>query len=135
MTIPGIDRASACAILAEIVPNLYVFGSSEHLAAWSELCPGNGESAGKRRRVNTRRGGKTLRAVLVECAHGAARTRGCRFQGYRKALMVRRGYKRAIVATARKMLQIIYVVLRDSTAYHDPEADYEALMVSRNAPR
>ena len=87
MTIPGIDRASACAILAEIGPDLDVFGSSEHLAAWSGLCPGNGESAGKRRKVKTRRGSKTLRAVLVECAHGAARTRGCQFQGYHKALM------------------------------------------------
>ena len=135
MTIPGIDRASACAILAEIGPDLDVFGSSEHLAAWSGLCPGNGESAGKRRKVKTRRGSKTLRAVLVECAHGAARTRGCQFQGYHKALMVRRGYKRAIVATAHKMLRVIYVVLRDGTPYHDPEADYEALMVSRNAPR
>lgn len=135
MTIPGIDRSSACAILAEIGPNLDVFGSSEHLAAWAGLCPGNGESAGKRRKVSTRRGCKTLRAVLIECAHGAARTRGCQFQGYHKALMVRRGYKRAIVATAHKMLRVIYVVLRDGTPYHDPEADYEALMVNRNAPR
>ena len=135
MTIPGIDRASACAILAEIGPELDVFGSSDRLAAWAGLCPGNGESAGKRRKVQTRRGCKTLRTVLVECAHGAARTRGCQFQGYHKALMVRRGYKRAIVATAHKLLRVIYVVLRDERPYHDPEADYEALMVNRNAPR
>ena len=95
----------------------------------------NGESAGKRRKVKTRRGSKALHAVLVECAHGAARTRGCQFQGYHKALMVRRGYKRAIVATGHKMLWMIYVVLRDGTPYHDREADYESLMVSRNAPR
>ena len=135
LTIPGIDRSSACAIVAEIGPDLAVFGSSERLAAWAGLCPGNGESAGKRRQVNTRRGSKTLRSVLVECAHGAARTRGCQFRGYHKAVMVRRGYKRAIVATAHKMLRVIYVVLRDVKPYHDPEADYESLMVSRNAPR
>ena len=135
LTIPGIDRSSACAILAEVGPDLDVFGSSEHLAAWAGVCPGNGESAGKRRRVRTRRGSKTLRGVLVECAHGAARTNGCQFQGYHKALTVRRGYKRATVATAHKLLRVIYVVLRDGTPYHDPEADYEALMVSRNAPR
>ena len=76
-----------------------------------------------------------MRAVLVECAHGAARTRGCQFRGYHKGVMVRRGYKRAIVATAHKMLRVIYVVLRDAKPYHDPEADYESLMVSRNAPR
>ena len=135
LTIPGINRASACAILAEIGPDLDIFGSSERLAAWAGLCPGNGESAGKRRKVKTRRGSKTLRTVLVECAHGAARTRGCQFRGYHKALMVRRGYKRAIVATAHKLLRVIYVVLREGRPYYDPEADYEALMVSRNAPR
>ena len=135
LTIPGIDRASACAIVAEIGPDLDVFGSSERLAAWAGLCPGNSESAGKRRQVTTRRGSKTLRTVLVECAHGAARTRGCQFRGYHKAVMVRRGYKRAIVATAHKMLRVIYVVLRDAKPYHDPEADYESLLVSRNAPR
>ena len=135
LTIPGIDRASACAILAEVGPDLEVFGSSERLAAWAGLCPGNRQSAGKRRVDRTRKGSKTLRAVLVECAHGAARTNGCQFRGYHKALMVRRGYKRAIVATAHKILRVIYVVLRDGTPYYDPEADYEALMVSRNAPR
>ena len=135
MTIPGIDRASACAILAEIGPDLDAFGCVDRLAAWAGLCPGNSESAGKRRATRTRMGNKTLRAVLVECAHGAARTNGCQFQGYHKALTVRRGYKRAIVATAHKMLRVLYVVLRDAKPYHDPEADYEELMVRRNAPR
>ena len=134
-TIPGIDRPSACAILAEIGPDLEVFGGAERLAAWAGLCPGNDRSAGKRRSARARRGNKTLRAVLVECAHGAARTHGCQFRGYHKALMVRRGYKRAIVATAHKLLRVLYVVLRDARPYHDPEADYEELMVRRNAPR
>ena len=134
-TIPGIDRPSACAILAEIGPDLDAFGCAERLAAWAGVCPGNSESAGKRRSTRTRSGNKTLRAVLVECAHGAARTHGCQFRGYHKALMVRRGYKRAIVATAHKLLRVLYVVLRDARPYHDPEADYEELMVRRNAPR
>lgn len=134
-TIPGIDRPSACAILAEIGPDLGVFGCAERLAAWAGLCPGNDRSAGKRRSTRTRRGSKTLRTVLVECAHAAARTHGCQFRGYHKALMVRRGYKRAIVATAHKLLRVLYVVLRDAQPYHDPEADYEELMVRRNAPR
>ena len=134
-TIPGIDRPSACAILAEIGPDLDAFANAERLAASTGLCPGNSESAGKRRATRSRMGSKALRAVLVECAHGAARTQGCQFRGYHKALMVRRGYKRAIVATAHKLLRVLYVVLRDARPYHDPEADYEQLMVRRNAPR
>ena len=77
----------------------------------------------------------TLRRVLIECAHGAARTDNCQFQGYHKALQVRRGYKRAIVATVHKLLRVIYSVLRTGKPYRDPETDYEAMMVKRNASR
>lgn len=134
-TIPGIDRGSACAILAEIGPDLGVFPSAEHLASWSGLCSGNNESAGKRRSSRSRMGNKTLKSVLVECAHGAARTKGSQFHSFCKGIAIRRGYGRAIVATAHKLLRIIYAVLRDMKPYYDAGADYEALMVARNAPR
>ncbi len=88
MTIPGIDRASA--ILVELGPDIGVFASRRHCAAWAGLCPGNNQSAGKRRHGRTRRGNLTLREVLIECAHAAARTHHCRFRGYYKALTVRR---------------------------------------------
>ncbi len=134
-TIPGVDRHSARTILIELGPDIDAFGSKESLAAWAGLCPGNNESAGKRRMARTRRGSTTLRATLVECAHGAARTKGCQFGAHHRALAARRGYKRAIVAGAHKMLRIIYVVLKTGQPYYDRTADYEALMVKRNAPR
>ena len=134
-TIPGVDHTSACAVLSEIGPDMDVFGDARRLAAWAGLCPGNNESAGKRRSGRTRRGSRTVRAVLVECAHGAARTNNCQFQKYHKALTVRRGYKRAVVATAHKLLRCIFAVLRDGTPYRDPATDYEELLVKRNAPR
>ena len=135
MTIPGIDRESACATLIELGPDIRVFHSRRHCAAWAGLCPENNESAGKRRISRTRRGNLTLREVLIECAHGAARTHDCQFEGYHKALAIRRSTKRAIVATAHKMLRAIYAVLRDQQPYRDPQTDYEAIMVRRNAPR
>ena len=134
-TIPGIDRRSASAILIELGPDLGVFASPRHCAAWAGLCPGNNESAGKRRSGRARRGNTTLREVLIECAHGAARTGQCQFQGYHKALTVRRGYKRATVATAHKLLRVLFRCLSAGTAYRDPQTDYEAMMVKRNAPR
>ena len=73
--------------------------------------------------------------MLIECAHAAVRTRGCQFQSYYRSLRARRGSKRAIVATAHKMLRVIYSVLKNRKPYRDPETDYEALMVLRNAPR
>ena len=134
-TIPGIDRAGAGAILVELGPDIGVFASARHCAAWAGLCPGNNESAGKRRSGRTRRGNTTLREVLVECAHAAARTHDCQFRGYHKAPAVRRGYKRATVATAHKLPRVIHCVLKTNAPYRDPETDYEALMVKRNAPR
>ncbi len=134
-TIPGIDQGSACAILVEIGPDIGVFPSAKHLASWSGVCSGNNESAGKRRSSRTRMGNKTLKDVLVECAHGATRTKSSQFHSYCKGLAIRRGYKRAIVATAHKLLRIVYAVLRDMKPYYDKGADYEALMVARNAPR
>ena len=134
-TIPGVGRTAASTILIEIGPDIEVFASKERFAAWAGLCPGNNESGGKRRKTRTRRGSKTLRATLVECAHGAARTKGCQFEAHHRALAARRGYKRAIVAGAHKMLRIIYVVLKNGRPYYDRTADYDALMVKRNAPR
>lgn len=135
MTIPGISMASACAILAETGPDMDAFASADHLASWAGLCPGNNESGGKRRSGRAVKGNRHLRATLAECAQAAARTKGCQFQGYHKSLMLRKGYKRAVIATAHKMLRVIHSVLRSGTPYRDPEADHEALMVRRNAPR
>ena len=134
-TIPGVSRESAMAILIELGPDMSVFPSARHCAAWAGLCPGNNESAGKRRSGRTRRGNPTLRAILIECAHAAIRTKGCQFQSYHEAVKSRRGYKRAVVATAHKMLRIIYAMLRDGKPYADPGIDYEAISIDRKAAR
>ncbi len=134
-TLPGVGRESACEILVETGPDIDVFPSSSRFAAWAGLCPGNSESGGKRASGRARKGNAALRAVLTECALGAARTQHCQFRGFHKALTVRRGYKRATLATAHKMLRCIYAVLRDNKPYQDPETDYEQLLVARNAPR
>ncbi|MCY3671644.1 MAG: IS110 family transposase [Alphaproteobacteria bacterium] len=135
-TIPGIDRASACAILAEIGPTpAQDFADAAHLGAWAGVCPGNNISAGKRRSGRARAGNRHLRQALAECAHGAARTKGSQFAGYYRALTARRGSKRAILATAYKLLRTVYAVLREERHYRDPSIDYEQLHVQRNAPR
>ena len=134
-TIPGIDLGSACTILVEIGPDLGAFREARHLGAWAGVAPGNNTSAGKRRSGRARPGNRTLRATLAECAHGAARTTGSQFHGYHRALAARLGYKRAILATAHKLLRVIHAVLRDDRPYTDPGIDYEQLVVERNAPR
>ena len=122
-------------MLIEIGPDIEMSACKDRFAVWAGLCPGNDKSAGKRRNARTCRGSKTLRATLVECAQGAVRTKGCQFEAYHRAFAARRGYKRAIVACAHKMLRIIYVVLKIGRPYQDRTADYDALMGKPNAPR
>ena len=101
-TIPGIDLGSASTILVEIGPDVGAFRGPRHLCAWAGVAPGNNASAGKRRSGRTLPGNRTLRATLAECAHGAARCTSSQFHGYHQTLAARRGYKRAILATAMR---------------------------------
>ncbi len=135
-TIPGIARSSAHAILAELGPEpTQVCATAARLAAWAGVCPGNNESAGKRRSGRVRAGNPTLRATLTECAHGAARTKDSQFHGFHATMTARHGYKRAILATAHKLLRTVYAVLRDDRPYQAPQVDYEQLLAQRNGPR
>ena len=110
------------------------FGSAAQLASWAGMCPGNNESAGKRKSGRTRKGNRSIRQVLCEISNAAHRT-DSQFKGKYKGLVIRRGHKRTIVAIGHKILRIIFTLLRDLTPYHDPAVGYEELMVKRNAPR
>ena len=130
-TIPDICPDSAMTLLVEI----QVFANARSFGAWSGTAPGSNESGGKRRNARIRHGNRHLTVNLIECAHAAARTKDCQFQAYHKALTVRRGYRRATVATAHKLARTIYAVLRDRQPYRDPAVNYEELVMRRNAPR
>lgn len=133
-TLPGIDLMGAAMLLVEIGGDMSVFGSAKRLASWVGICPGNNESAGKRKSGHIRKGNAWVRRLLCEFAQAAARSH-CALKGKFSALSVRKGHKRSIVALAHKMLRIIYAMLSKQTHYKDKSVDYEALMVARNAPR
>lgn len=133
-TVPGIDRLGAAMLLVEIGADMDSFGSAERLASWVGICPGNNESAGKRKSGRTRQGNAWVRRLLCEFAQAASRTR-CALKDKFSALAIRKGHKRSIVALAHKMLRIVYAMLANTTPYQDHTVDYEALMVGRNAPR
>ena len=133
-TIPGIDIQGAAMLLVEIGADMNVFGSAERLASWVGICPGNNESAGKRKSGRIRRGNAWVRRLLCEFAQAAARTR-CALKAKFDSLAIRKGHKKSIVALAHKMLRTIYAMLSSGTHYKDRTVDYEALSVARNAPR
>ncbi|MCA1605558.1 MAG: IS110 family transposase, partial [Acidobacteria bacterium] len=97
-TIPGISRRAAEVLLAEIGSDMSRFPSAKHLASWAGICPGNHESAGKRRSGKTRKGSRWLRQVLIEAAHGAAHTKQTYLGALYRRLAARRGTKKALVA-------------------------------------
>lgn len=133
-TIPGIDQMGAAMLLVEISTDMDSFGSAEKLASWVGICPGNNESAGKRKSGKTRKGNAWVRRLLCEFAQAASRSR-CALKDKFAALSIRKGHKKSIVALAHKMLRIIFAILKDNKPYHDRVVDYEALSVQRNAPR
>lgn len=133
-TIPGIDQMGAAMLLVEISTDMDSFGSAEKLASWVGICPGNNESAGKRKSGKTRKGNAWVRRLLCEFAQAASRSR-CALKDKFAALSIRKGHKKSIVALAHKMLRIIFAILKNNTAYHDRAVDYEALSVQKNAPR
>ena len=133
-TLPGIDLMGAAMLLVQIGGDMSVFGSAQRLASWVGMCPGNNESAGKRKSGRIRKGNAWVRRLLCEFAQAAGRSR-CALKDKLQALNVRKGHKRSIVALGHKMLRTIYAMLAKNTHYVNKTVDYEALMVARNAPR
>jgi transposase len=133
-TVPGIDLLGAAMLLVEIGGDMGVFGSADRLASWVGICPGNNESAGKRKSSRIRRGNAWVRRLLCEFAQAAARSR-CALKDKFQALVVRKGHKRSIIALGHKMLRIVFTMLKAGQPYMDSTVDYEAMSVARNAPR
>jgi transposase len=120
-TIPGISRRTAEVVIAEIGADMGVFPTAGHLASWARLCPGNDESAGKRRSGRTRRGNHWLKQALVQAAWSAGRMKRGHWPGVFRGLARRRGRKRAVIALAHALLVTCYYLLKDGTTYQAPE--------------
>jgi transposase len=123
-TIPGVGRRTAEVLLAEIGADLSRFPTARHLASWAGLCPGNDESAGKRRSGRTRKGSPWLRTALVEAARAAARTKDTYPAAQYRRLAARRGAKRAAVAVAHSLLAMVYALLTQRVTYHELGGQY-----------
>jgi len=119
MQIPGVDWVVAAVLIAEIGVDMSVFVSVYHLSAWAGVCPGNHESAGKRKSGRARKGNVHLRTILVGAAICASRTKGSYLKDKFHRLKVRRGGLRAAVAIAHKILVSAYHMLVKNVPYRD----------------
>jgi transposase len=121
---PGINRRVAEVIVAEAGTDMSRFPSARHFASWIGLCPGQNESAGKRRSGKTRKGNRALRCALVEAAHGAVRKKGSYLGALYRRLAARRGKKKALIAVAHSLAVSIYHMLKQQKPFADLGADY-----------
>lgn len=116
-TIPAIGQSAAEVIVAEIGADMSRFATAGHLVSWAGLCPGHDESAGKRRSGRTTKGSPWLRTILVQVAWAASHTKktifGATYQRWAKRL----GKKKALIAVARKILELAYYLLKSKSDY------------------
>ncbi|HWQ18820.1 MAG TPA: IS110 family transposase [Methanotrichaceae archaeon] len=122
-TIPGISKASAAAIIAEIGVDMSQFPDDAHLASWAGMCPGNNESAGIKKSSKIRKGNSFLKGTLAEVSWAASKTKGSEYSAIYHGIAKRRGKKRALVALGHCILRDIYRVLKTGEAYVDQGAE------------
>jgi transposase len=106
-------------IISEIGLNRKQFEDAKHLASWAGLCPGNWESAGKRKSGRIRKGSAWLRRHLCQSAWAVSTKRDHYLSALFRRLAARRGVKRATMAVAHALLSIAYRILRDPVEYRD----------------
>ena len=120
----GIQRRGAECITAEIGADMTRFATARHLASWAGRCPGNDQSAGKRRSGKTRNGSKWLDFALQEAAMAAIRVKGHYLEAQYRRLKPRRGHKRALGAVKHTMICAIWHMLSTGATYRDLGGDY-----------
>ena len=122
--IPGVGKRSSEIILAEIGQDMSRFPTAGHISSWAGVCPGNNESAGKRRSGKTRKGNKTLKSILTQCAQAAVKRKDTFFYAQYQRIAMRRGKKRAILAVAHSILIAIYYMIKEDKEYEELGANF-----------
>lgn len=123
-TIPGVQRRTAEVIIAEIGVDMSIFPTAKELASWAGQCPGNDQSAGRRRSGKTRKGSKWLDWALEEAALAATRTNDVYLQAQYQRLRPRRGHKKALGAVKHSIIIACWHMLTTGELYNDLGGDY-----------
>lgn len=111
-------------LIAELGTDLSVFPDADHCASWAGLVPGENESAGKKKSVRCRKGNKFLRRVLAQAAWASSRCKTGYLRAFFYRVKARRGWSKAIVAVAHKILVFAFRMLSTNTPYQDLGDDY-----------
>ncbi|HEM4130349.1 TPA: IS110 family transposase, partial [Streptococcus suis] len=116
-SIPGIDIITASVIISEVGVDMSQFPTAGHLASWAGLCPGNNESAGKKRSTKIRHGNSYLKKCLCQAAFAARNKKGSPLAERFYQIQSRRGSQKATIALAHQLLKIAYILLQEQITY------------------
>ena len=117
MTMPGVDYYAAMVLLSEI-GDVHRFSSDEKLVSWVGLAPQTHQSGESNWTGHiSRKGSKRARWTLGQCAQSAGQ-HDPRMREFYERIERKHGSQKAIVAVARKMLTIMYVMLIRNEPYH-----------------
>ena len=122
-TIPALQRRAATIIISELGTDLSMFPSARHLCKWAGLCPGDNESAKKKKSSRITHGNPRIKSVMTQCAWAATRCKNFFLRDWFYRLRTRRGTKKALIAVARKLLSIVWHILTTGEVYD--ESRYE----------
>jgi len=122
--VKGIGDQSTEIILAEIGDNVKSFPTADHLAAWTGLAPGNHQTADHIKPMPTREGNKHLRSALIAVAWAAVRSKNSYWRALFSHLHKKMHHNKAIVVVARKLLKVIYKIIKGVYTYTEYGADY-----------
>ena len=127
--VPGINTLSAQYILSGLGPELTTFPNAASLASWAGLCPGNNESAGKRKSGRSSVRKHHLKTIMIEVAWAAVKKKDSYYREKYWRLRYRLGPKKAIVAIAHKIIKALYAIIKKGERYKELGADY---LVNKN---
>jgi transposase len=124
--IEGIGEGTSLVILSEIGPDVSKFPSEKHFASWLGLCPQHKGSGGKIKSRHVRRGAHRAGKAFRLAAQGCQNAKNAMGAFYRR-IRSRCGGPKAVLATARKIAERVYRLLkygreyvrRDAAAYEE----------------
>lgn len=127
MSAPFLHETSVAGIMAEMGVDMSAFPSADNLASWNGMCPGNNESAGKKKSGKKRHGNKYLESLLTEIAWAAVRRKGSFLQAKFKRIAYRRGPKKAIIAIGHSITKSVYHMIKERVCYVEPQSQPQQL--------
>lgn len=126
--IPGISDTASREIISELGTDLTTFPNASSLASWAGLCPGNNESAGKRKSGRNPVRKHHLKTIMVEVAQAAVKKNGSYYKDKYYRLKAKAGPRKAIVAIAHRILKAVYYIIKEGREFVDLGDSYLAFM-------